>query len=72
MSEKSLTPYLLTFGPVLLVGAFLMWPASDAVGSRGTQSLVDGADTLMPLLIAAFLGTTMILGGLDLIISEMM
>jgi len=72
MSEKSLTPYLLTFGPVLLVGAFLMWPASDAVGSRGTQSLVDGADTLMPLLIAAFLGTTMILGGLYLLISEMM
>lgn len=72
MNDKSLTPYFLTFGPILLVGAFMMWPASEAIGARGTQSLVDSMDTLMPLLIAGTLGTIMVLSGVYLLISEMM
>ena len=72
MSDRNLTPYFLTIGPVLLVGAFMMWPASEAIGARGTQSLVDAMDTLMPLLIAGTLGTIMVLGGVYLLISEMM
>lgn len=50
----------------------MMWPASEAIGARGTQSLVDAMDTLMPLLIAGTLGTIMVLGGVYLLISEMM
>lgn len=72
MSDRNLTPYFLTIGPVLLVGAFMMWPASEAIGARGTQSLVDAMDTLMPLLIAGTLGTILVLGGVYLLISEMM
>ena len=72
MSDRNLTPYFLTIGPVLLVGAFMMWPASEAIGARGTQSLVDAMDTLMPLLIAGTLGTIMVLSGVYLLISEMM
>ena len=62
MSDRNLIPYFLTFGPILLVGAFMMWPASEAIGLRGMQSLVDEMDSLMPLLIAAMLGTMMVLG----------
>ena len=50
----------------------MQWPAADAIGLRGTQSLIDEADSLMPLLIMATLGTLMVLGGLYLLISEMM
>ena len=39
---------------------------------RGTDSLINEADSLMPLLIAATLGTLMVLGGLYLLISDMM
>ena len=72
MSEKNLTPYFLAIGPLLLIGAYSQWPAADAIGIRGTQSLIDEADSLMPLLIAATLGTLMVLGGLYLLISDMM
>jgi hypothetical protein len=72
MSDKNLTPYFLAIGPLLLVGAYMQWPAADAIGLRGTQSLIDEADSLMPLLIMATLGTLMVLGGLYLLISEMM
>jgi hypothetical protein len=48
------------------------WPASDLIGMRGTDSLINEADSLMPLLIAATLGTLMVLGGLYLLISDMM
>jgi len=72
MSDKNLAPYFLAIGPLLLIGAYLNWPAADALGSRGTQSLIDEADSLMPLLIMATLGTLMVLGGLYLLISDMM
>ncbi|MDC3290144.1 hypothetical protein OAU99_01925 [Candidatus Poseidoniaceae archaeon] len=72
MSDKNLTPYFLAIGPLLLIGAYSQWPAADAIGIRGTQSLIDEADSLMPLLIAATLGTLMVLGGLYLLISDMM
>ena len=72
MSDRNLTPYFLAIGPLLLVGAYMQWPAADAIGLRGTQSLIDEADSLMPLLIMATLGTLMVLGGLYLLISEMM
>ena len=71
-SDTSLTPYMLIGGPILLLGAFILWPAADYIGTRGTQSLVDEADSLMPLLIAASLGTMVMLGGLYLLNSEMM
>ena len=48
------------------------WPAADAIGIRGTQSLIGEADSLMPLLIAATLGTLLVLGGLYLLIADMM
>ena len=48
------------------------WPASDLIGMRGTDSLINEADSLMPLLIAATLGTLMVLSGLYLLISDMM
>lgn len=72
MTDRNLTPYFLTFGPILLVGAFMLWPASEAIGVRGTQSLVDAQDTLMPLLVVGTLGTIMVLSGVYLLISEMM
>lgn len=72
MSDKNLAPYFLAIGPLLLVGAYMNWPAADALGSRGTQSLIDEAGSLMPLLIMATLGTLMVLGGLYLLISDMM
>lgn len=72
MSEKNLTPYFLAIGPLLLIGAYMQWPAADAIGYRGTQSLIEEADSLMPLLIAATLGTLMVLGGLYLLISDLM
>ena len=72
MTDRNLTPYFLTFGPILLVGAFMLWPASEAIGARGTQSLVDAQDTLMPLLVVGTLGTIMVLSGVYLLISEMM
>ena len=72
MSDKNLTPYFLAIGPLLLVGAYMNWPASDLIGQRGTDSLINEADSLMPLLIAATLGTVMILSGLYLLISDMM
>lgn len=72
MSEKNLTPYFLAIGPLLLIGAYMQWPAADAIGIRGTQSLIEEADSLMPLLIAATLGTLMVLGGLYLLISDLM
>ena len=72
MSDKNLTPYFLAIGPLLLIGAYSQWPAADAIGIRGTQSLIDEADSLMPLLIAATLGTLLVLGGLYLLISDMM
>jgi hypothetical protein len=50
----------------------MLWPASEAIGARGTQSLVDAQDTLMPLLVVATLGTIMVLSGVYLLISEMM
>ena len=71
MTDRNLTPYFLTFGPILLVGAFMLWPASEAIGVRGTQSLVDAQDTLMPLLVVGTLGTIMVLSGVYLLISEM-
>ena len=69
MSDKNLAPYFLAIGPLLLVGAYMNWPAADAIGARGAQSLIDEADSLMPLLIMATLGTLMVLGGLYLLIS---
>jgi len=72
MSDKNLTPYFLAIGPLLLIGAYMQWPAADAIGIRGTKSLIDGADSLMPLLIMATLGTLMVLGGLYLLVSDMM
>ena len=72
MSDRNLAPYFLAIGPLLLVGAYMNWPASDLVGMRGTDSLITEADSLMPLLIAATLGTVMILSGLYLLISDMM
>ena len=71
-SDTSLTPYMLIAGPILLMGAFILWPAADYVGTRGTDSLAQEADTLMPLLIAASLGTMVMFGGLYLLNSEMM
>ena len=72
MSERNLAPYFLAIGPLLLVGAYMNWPAADAIGIRGTQSLIGEADSLMPLLIAATLGTLLVLGGLYLLIADMM
>ena len=72
MTDRNLTPYFLTFGPIFLVGAFMLWPASEAIGARGTQSLGDAQDTLMPLLVVGTLGTIMVLSGVYLLISEMM
>jgi hypothetical protein len=72
MSERNLAPYFLAIGPLLLVGAYMNWPASDLVGMRGTDSLINEADSLMPLLIAATLGTVILLSGLYLLISDMM
>ena len=72
MSERNLTPYFLVLGPLFLVGAYMNWPASDLIGMRGTDSLINEADSLMPLLIAATLGTLMVLSGLYLLISDMM
>ena len=72
MSEKNLTPYFLAIGPLLLVGAYMNWPAADVIGNRGMQSLADASDTLTPLLIVATIGTLMVLGGLYLLIGEMM
>ena len=72
MSDRNLAPYFLAIGPLLLVGAYMNWPASDLIGMRGTDSLINEADSLMPLLIAATLGTLMVLGGLYLRISDMM
>jgi len=72
MSDKNLAPYFLVIGPLLLVGAYMNWPAADALGERGTQSLIDEADSLMTLLIAATLGTLLVLSGLYLLISDMM
>ena len=72
MSERNLVPYFLVIGPLLLVGAYMNWPASDLVGMRGAESLINEADSLMPLLIAATLGTVMLLSGLYLLISDMM
>ena len=72
MSDKNLAPYFLVIGPLLLVGAYMNWPAADAIGSRGVESLIEEADSLMPLLIAATLGTLLVLGGLYLLISDMM
>tara|TARA_Y100000994_G_scaffold210112_1_gene183850 strand:+ start:2030 stop:2728 length:699 start_codon:yes stop_codon:yes gene_type:complete len=72
MSDRNLAPYFLAIGPLLLVGAYMNWPASDLIGMRGTDSLINEADSLMPLLIAATLGTLMVLSGLYLLISDMM
>ena len=72
MSDRNLIPYFLVLGPLFLVGAYMNWPASDLIGQRGTDSLIKEADSLMPLLIAATLGTVMILSGLYLLISDMM
>ena len=72
MSNQNLTPIMLLAGPVLLLGAFIMWPAQTYVGERATQSLIDEADTLMPLLVAATLGVILMFGGLHLLNSEMM
>lgn len=72
MSDRNLTPYFLVLGPLFLVGAYMNWPASDLIGMRGTDSLINEAGSLMPLLIAATLGTLMVLGGLYLLISDMM
>ena len=47
MSERNLAPYFLAIGPLLLVGAYMNWPAADAIGIRGTQSLIGEADSLM-------------------------
>jgi len=63
---------MLIGGPILLLGAFFNWPAAELVGIRGTESLVAEADSLMPLLIAATLGTMLMFGGLYLLNSEMM
>ena len=72
MSERNLAPYFLAIGPLLLVGAYMNWPASDLIGMRGTDSLINEADSLMPLFIAATLRTLMVLSGLYLLISDMM
>ena len=72
MSDRNLIPYFLVLGPILLVGAYMNWPASDAVGLSGADALIDEADSLMPLLIAATLGTIMVLSGVYLLISGMM
>ena len=72
MSNQNLTPIMLVAGPVLLLGAFIMWPAQTYVGERATQSLIDEAGTLMPLLVAATLGVILMFGGLHLLNSEMM
>ena len=72
MSNQNLTPVMLLAGPVLLLGAFILWPAQTYVGERATQSLIDEADTLMPLLVAATLGVILMFGGLHLLNSEMM
>lgn len=72
MSDRNLTPYFLVLGPLFLIGAYMNWPASDLIGMRGTDSLINEADSLMPLLIAATLGTLMVLSGLYLLISDMM
>ncbi len=72
MSNLNLTPIMLVSGPLLLLGAFMMWPAQTYVGERATQSLIDEADTLMPLLIAATLGVILMFGGLHLLNSQMM
>ena len=72
MSDRNLIPYFLVLGPILLVGAYMNWPASDAVGLRGADALIDEADSLMPLLIAATLGTILVLSGVYLLISGMM
>lgn len=72
MSDRNLIPYFLVLGPLLLVGAYANWPAADAIGERGAKSLIDNADTLMPLLIAATLGTLLVLSGVYLLISGMM
>ena len=72
MVNQNLTPIMLVTGPILLLGAFIMWPAQTYVGERATQSLIDEADTLMPLLIAATLGVILMFGGLHLLNSEMM
>ncbi len=72
MSDRNLIPYFLVLGPLFLVGAYMNWPASDLIGQRGTDSLINEADSLMPLLIAATLGTLMVLSGLYLLISDMM
>jgi hypothetical protein len=72
MSDRNLIPYFLVLGPLFLVGAYMNWPASDLIGMRGTDSLINEADSLMPLLIAATLGTLMVLSGLYLLISDMM
>ena len=39
MSDKNLTPYFLAIGPLLLVGAYMNWPASDLIGMRVEQTL---------------------------------
>ena len=71
-NNTSITPYMLTLGPVMLLGAFILWPAADYVGSRGMESLANEADSLMPLLIVASLGTMVMFGGLYLLNAEMM
>ena len=71
-NNTSITPYMLTIGPVMLLGAFILWPAADYVGSRGMESLANEADSLMPLLIVASLGTMVMFGGLYLLNAEMM
>jgi hypothetical protein len=72
MSDRNLIPYFLVLGPILLVGAYMNWPASDAIGLRGADALIKEADSLMPLLIVATLGTIMVLSGVYLLISGMM
>ena len=71
-SETNLTPYMLTGGPLLLLAAFFSWPAADYIGERGAASLADEAESLMPLLIMAVLGTTVMFSGLYLLNSQMM
>ena len=71
-SETNLTPYMLTGGPLLLLAAFFNWPAADYIGERGVESLANEADSLMPLMIMAVLGTTVMFSGLYLLNSQMM
>ena len=71
-SETNLTPYMLTGGPLLLLAAFFSWPAADYIGERGAASLADEAESLMPLMIMAVLGTTVMFSGLYLLNSQMM